>query len=158
MKLSEIKTILPALESVEFRLEDGSSVPGHFHVTEVGLITKDFIDCGGVIRHEKAVNFQLWSAEDYEHRLKPGKLLNIIRMSEEKLGIGDFEIEVEYQNDTIGKYGLAFNGKHFILQSKSTTCLATDKCGIPVEKTKIGLADLTPATASCNSQSGCCGS
>lgn len=104
MKLSEIKEILPTLENVEFQLENGTFVPEHFHVTEVGQIDKKFIDCGGVIRDEKAVNFQLWNADDYEHRLKPGKLLSIIRLSEEKLGIEDSEIEVEYQSDTIGKY------------------------------------------------------
>ena len=93
MKLSEIKDILTNLDNVEFQLSDGSFVPEHFHVTEVGMITKDFIDCGGVIRHEKVVNFQLWNANDFEHRLKPGKLLKIIQLSEEKLGIGDHEIE-----------------------------------------------------------------
>jgi hypothetical protein len=118
MKLSEIKEILPTLENVEFQLEDGTFVPEHFHVTEVGEITKKFIDCGGVIRNEKVVNFQLWNADDYEHRLKPGKLLNIIRLSENKLGIEDAEIEVEYQSTTIGKFDLEFNGKHFILKIK----------------------------------------
>lgn len=85
MKLSEIKDILTNLDNVEFQLSDGSFVPEHFHVTEVGMITKDFIDCGGVIRHEKVVNFQLWNANDFEHRLKPGKLLKIIQLSEENL-------------------------------------------------------------------------
>jgi hypothetical protein len=89
MKLSEIKGILPTLDNVEFQLENGTFVPEHFHVTEVGQITKNFIDCGGVIRHEKVVNFQLWNADDYEHRLKPKKLLHIIRLSEDKLGIED---------------------------------------------------------------------
>ncbi len=45
MKLSEIKEILPALENVEFQLENGTFVPEHFHVTEVGQIIKNFIDC-----------------------------------------------------------------------------------------------------------------
>ena len=71
MKLSEIKEILPTLDNVEFHLENGTFVPEHFHVTEVGVITKHFIDCGGTIRNEKIVNFQLWNANDYEHRLKP---------------------------------------------------------------------------------------
>jgi hypothetical protein len=116
MKLSEIKEILPTLDNVEFQLENGAFVPEHFHVTEVGTVTKHFIDCGGVIRHEKVVNFQLWNANDFEHRLKPGKLLNIIKLSEEKLGIEEGEIEVEYQNTTIGKYDLEFNGKTFVLK------------------------------------------
>lgn len=154
MKLSEIKEILPTLENVEFQLEDGTFVPEHFHVTEVGEITKKFIDCGGVIRNEKVVNFQLWNADDYEHRLKPGKLLNIIRLSENKLGIEDSEIEVEYQSVTIGKYDLEFNGKHFILKNKKTACLAQDACGIPSEKPKVKLSEIQ--SSSCTPNSGCC--
>lgn len=157
MRLSEIKEILPALENVEFQLENGNFVPEHFHVTEVGQITKNFIDCGGVIRNEKVVNFQLWDADDYEHRLKPGKLLHIIQLSEEKLGIEDSEIEVEYQGDTIGKYDLEFNGKNFVLKNKTTACLAREACGIPSEKQKKNLSDLSvnPASA-CTPGSGCC--
>ncbi|MBS1572701.1 MAG: hypothetical protein JST62_09930 [Bacteroidetes bacterium] len=152
MKLSQVKTLLPTLDNVAFRLENGTFVPEHFHVTEVGIITKNFIDCGGVIRTEKVVNFQLWNAYDFEHRLKPNKLLKIIKLSEEKLGIGDFEIEVEYQSDTIGKYDLEFNGKTFVLKNKTTACLAQDACGIPSEKQKKDLAGLTH----CTPNSGCC--
>lgn len=155
MKLSEIKEILPTLENVEFQLEDGTFVPEHFHVTEVGEITKKFIDCGGVIRNEKVVNFQLWNADDYEHRLKPGKLLNIIRLSENKLGIEDSEIEVEYQSTTIGKYDLEFNGKHFILKNKKTACLAEDACGIPVA-TENKFRVKEEKSSCCTTNSGCC--
>jgi Family of unknown function (DUF6428) len=115
MKLSEIKNHLATAQAVNFKLISGAYVPEHFHVTEVGLITKHFIDCGGVERLEKVINFQLWNANDVDHRLKPQKLLNIIALSEKKLGIGDIEIEVEYQTDTIGKYALAYNGKDFLL-------------------------------------------
>lgn len=157
MKLSEVKQILSTLENVEFQLENGTFVPEHFHVTEVGIITKHFIDCGGVIRKEKVMNFQLWNANDLEHRLKPAKLLHIIKLSEDKLNIEDFEIEVEYQNETIGKYELAFNGKTFILQNKTTACLAQDSCGIPAEKQKIKLVELNIDTSSsCTPNSGCC--
>ena len=157
MKLSEIKEILPTLDTVAFQLENETFVPEHFHVTEVGQITKKFIDCGGTIRNEKVVSFQLWDANDYEHRLKPGKLLNIIQLSEEKLGITDAEIEVEYQNTTIGKYDLDFNGKTFVLKNKTTVCLAQDSCGIPSTKQKVNLTDLTVDQASCYSaDSGCC--
>ncbi len=157
MKLSEIKEILPTLENVEFQLENGTFVPEHFHVTEVGTVTKHFIDCGGTIRNEKVVNFQLWNADDFEHRLKPTKLLNIIRLSEEKLGIEDDEIEVEYQNTTIGKFDLEFNGKNFVLKNKTTACLAQDACGIPSEKQKISLSELSSKQDSCcPPNSGCC--
>lgn len=153
MKLSEIKEILKTAEAVNFVLPDGSAVPEHFHVTEVGLVTKHFIDCGATIRKENSVNFQLWNANDYEHRLKPQKLLNIIKLSEDQLNIGDHEIEVEYQSDTIGKYGLEYNGKDFVLTTKNTACLASDKCGIPKEK--LNLADLPLANA-CTPGGGCC--
>jgi hypothetical protein len=157
MTLEQIKSILPTLDNVEFQLENGMFVPEHFHVTEVGQITKNFIDCGGTIRNEKVVNFQLWNANDFEHRLKPTKLLNIIQMSEEKLGIENAEIEVEYQNETIGKYDLEFNGKNFILKNKTTACLAQDACGIPLEKQKKNLSELTTNSSnSCTPGSGCC--
>ena len=149
MKLSQVKTLLPTLDNVAFRLENGTFVPEHFHVTEVGMVTKNFIDCGGTIRNERMVNFQLWNADDYDHRLKPTKLLHIIELSEKQLGIEDAEIEVEYQSDTIGKYALAFDGTNFILQSKTTACLASDKCGIPQEKQKIKLSESQTAQASC---------
>ena len=154
MKLSEIKDILPTLENVEFQLENGTFVPEYFHVTEVGQITKNFIDCGGVIRSEKVVNFQLWNANDFEHRLKPNKLLNIIKLSEEKLGMEDAEIEVEYQAETIGKYDLDFNGRNFILKNKQTACLALDACGIPIEKQKVNLGE--SQSVCCTPNSGCC--
>lgn len=156
MKLSDVKQILTTLENVEFQLENETFVPEHFHVTEVGQITKNFIDCGGVIRTEKVVSFQLWNADDFEHRLKPAKLLNIIQLSEEKLGIEDAEIEVEYQSDTIGKYDLDFNGKTFVLKNKTTACLAQDACGIPSEKQKKNLVELSVNQTVCKPNSGCC--
>lgn len=156
MKLAEIKQILPTLKNVEFQLENGTFVPEHFHVTEVGMITKNFIDCGGVIRNEEVVNFQLWNADDFEHRLKPNKLLHIIQLSEDKLGIKNLEIEVEYQNQTIGKYDLDFNGKNFVLKNKTTACLAQDSCGIPAEKQKIILRGSEDNVSCCTPNSGCC--
>jgi hypothetical protein len=157
MKLSEIKKHLAAAETVNFQLPAGNYVPEHFHVTEVGLITKHFIDCGGTERLEKVVNFQLWDANDFEHRLKPQKLLNIITLSEHRLGIGDLEIEVEYQAETISRYGLHYNGKVFQLVPKHTACLAKENCGIPPVKQKIILAELqTTKESCCQPGSGCC--
>lgn len=149
MKLSEVKVALEGLERVDFQFEDGSFVAEHFHVTEVGQVGKRFIDCGGVIRFEKKVSFQLWNANDFEHRLKAGKLLNIINLSESKLQIEDGEIEVEVQGkETIGKYHLGFNGSHFILLNTVTACLAEDACGISPE--------VSNDSTSCTPGGGCC--
>jgi len=137
MKLSEIKQILESAGTVNFKLENGAFVPEHFHVTEVGIITKHFIDCGGTVRQEKVASFQLWDANDFEHRLKPGKLQQIIALSEKVLGMEDLEIEVEYQYGTIGKYDLGFDGQNFILLSKQTACLEPDNCGTPKQKLSL---------------------
>ncbi|WP_299365501.1 DUF6428 family protein [Winogradskyella sp.] len=156
MKLSEIKSKLKVLDTIAFQLPNGTLVPSHFHVTEVGKINKHFIDCGGTVRHEEIVNFQLWEANDYDHRLHPEKLLSIIELSQNVLNIDDLEIEVEYQGDTIGKYNLDFDGKNFLLTSKQTNCLAKDNCGIPKEKPRVRLSDLQQTSACCEPSSGCC--
>jgi hypothetical protein len=156
MKLSEVKEVLLGLSTINFKLPDGRSVPEHFHVTEVGLITKHFIDCGGAQRKETVVNFQLWEAADYDHRLAPQKFLQILNISKKVLGdaegmkFEDLNIEVEYQQDTIGRFDLEFDGKDFILIAKRTACLAEDACGItPAEMP-------AKVTSSCSPKSGCC--
>ena len=156
MILSEIKSKLKTLETIAFQLPNGTLVPNHFHVTEVGKISKHFIDCGGTVRQEEVANFQLWEANDYDHRLHPEKLLSIIELSEKILNIDDLDIEVEYQSDTIGKYSLDFDGKHFLLTSKQTDCLAKDNCGIPEEKPRVKLSELQNSSSCCKPDSGCC--
>jgi hypothetical protein len=156
MKLSDFKKQLNSVKELNFVLPNGTNVPQHFHVTEVGQVTKHFIDCGGVVRSEKVVNFQLWEAGDYDHRLAPQKLNDIISLSEKVLGVEDAEIEVEYQSETIGKYNLEFNGENFMLVSTQTNCLAADKCGIPAEKLKVNLSELQTNSGSCCTPGGKC--
>lgn len=158
MKLSEIKNELKSLSTIAFQLPNGDLVPSHFHVTEVGKVAKHFIDCGGTVRHEETANFQLWEANDYDHRLHPEKLLHIIGLSEKVLGLPDLEIEVEYQmKDTIGKFNLDFDGTNFLLTSKQTDCLAKENCGIPTEKIKTKIGEWKQReTSCCAPDSGCC--
>lgn len=147
MTLAEFKSHLVNLTELNFQLASGENIPNHFHITEVGTITKNFIDCGGTLRTEKFINFQLWYTHDVDHRLRPQKLLNIIKLSENKIGLGDFEIEVEYQMQTIGKFGLNFQNNTFILTNKATNCLAEDRCGIaPIQET----------VSCCTPNGGCC--
>ena len=158
MKLNEVKDALKKMTTVRFVLPTGTLVPEHFHVTEVGAQTRHFIDCGGTERIEKKVNFQLWIAGDTDHRLQADKLLNIIDLAENKLGLGNLEVEVEYQGTTIGKYGLTVENDLFRLNNTNTACLAPDKCGIPDEKQKIQLAELGGASdaSCCTPGGGCC--
>jgi len=130
MTLYQLKEQLQQQSTLAFELPDGSLVPNHFHVTEVGKVTKHFIDCGGVIRKEEVVNLQLWEADDYDHRLHPEKMLQILTLSEKAFNLQDHEIEVEYQGATIQKFGLDLKGNSFLLTQKQTACLAQDACGI----------------------------
>lgn len=158
MKISEIKASLAKLQEVRFQLPNGDYVPKHFHVTEVGVITKNFIDCGGTVRKEEVANFQLWYNTDTDHQLFPDKLIKIIELSEKVIGIKDLEIEVEYQSDTIGKYGLEFDGNVFQLTAKQTDCLAKDNCGVPQEKPRIRWSNQKQEENQncCTPDSGCC--
>ena len=149
MKLSELKSQLPTLRELRFVLPDGSVIPPHIHVTEVGQITRHFVDCGGTVRTQRAVNFQLWEDGDFDHRLAPQKLANIIALSEKLLGLEDGEIEVEYQADTICKYGLTIDNESLLLTARQTDCLARESCGVPKAKPRIRLSELGAAPGSC---------
>ena len=154
MKLSELKNTLTKVDALTFVQPDGMLVPAHFHLTEIGKIDKHFIDCGGTMRNESVISLQLWVAEDVDHRFTPEKLLNIISMSEDKLGIGDAPVEVEYQRETVGKYDLSFEDGFFKLHNKFTDCLAKDNCGVPEPKKKVRLDELQ--SSCCSPDSGCC--
>ena len=155
MKLSEVKEALQKLSELTFRLEDGTKVPAHFHVTEVGRVKRNFIDCGGTKREDEAVNFQLWTSYDFHHRLKADKLMRIIELAETSLQLPDAKVEVEYQTSTKGIYGLDFDGKSFVLTNSETDCLAKDNCGIPTEKIKTAIGKLTNESC-CTPGGGCC--
>jgi hypothetical protein len=101
MKLSAFKSALSKLDSLQFGLPQGKEVPAHVHLTEIGELQKNFIDCGGTIRISRLVSMQLWYAEDTEHRLHPEKLLDIIKASERQLSLPDEEVEIEYQQGTM---------------------------------------------------------
>jgi hypothetical protein len=157
MKLSEFKQHLGKVSEVNFIQPNGTFVPKHFHITEAGLITKHFIDCGGTIRTEKAVNLQVWVAEDLNHRLEPNKLQKIISLAEKLFDSEDLEVEVEYQTETIGRYGVGFQGGDFLLTVKETDCLAKEHCGVPEAKQKLQLSELqTTQTSCCTPGGGCC--
>jgi len=156
MKLEILKGLLSGLEKIAFQLPDGKLVPSHFHVTEVGKISKDFIDCGGKRRQEEVISLQLWEADDYDHRLHPEKLVHIIELSQKTLGFGNLDVEVEYQGSTIGKYGLDFDGSSFLLTSKQTDCLARENCGVPENKVKFDISGMAADSSACTPGGGCC--
>jgi hypothetical protein len=157
MKINDLKKELKQLNKIQFVLPNGRLVPEYFHITEIGKKTKHFIDCGNTIRQENVISFQLWFAQDYDHRLNVNKFEKIIEASNPLFGGEDLDIEVEYQNDlTIGVFGLELKEGVFNLIAKQTNCLAKDHCGIPSEKLRINIADLGKEQNSCSPKTGCC--
>lgn len=153
MNLSAFKTALdqnPEL-NLAILLPSGNNVPAHFHITEVGRTEKDFVDCGGKIRHLAFVSLQVWVADDVDHRLPAGKLATIMEKAADVLGHNDSEMQVECQEGTIGLFSIegaeARDGSLvFTLANKQTACLAPEVC-VPDSKEKEG----------CCAGSPCCG-
>ncbi len=153
MWLSDFKQTLGELDTLKFQLPNGQFVPEHFHITEVGIVTRNYIDCGGMLRQENKLNLQLWVASDTDHRIKPKNVLDILQLSKKQLDYSNMEVDIEYQQSTIGRYELDFDGAVFQLINTQTACLAPDQCGIPHEKPRVRIY---ANGLSCNPDSDCC--
>ena len=122
---------------LQLLLPTGEVVPPHFHITEVGYVTKDFVDCGGTRRTTASCVLQSLVAHDVDHRLKSGKLAGILELSKTVVPNQDIPVDLEYDTGTISVYGLGSaipsrDGKVVVvsLEAKNTGCLAPDKCGL----------------------------
>jgi hypothetical protein len=124
--------------SMQIVLPTGTSVPAHFHVTEVGHVQKRFVDCGGTLRSSASCLLQVWVANDLDHRLDSTKLSKII---EKGLGLFDNQqvpVEIEYEQGVLSQYPLQSieiidTGLVFHVANKHTACLAPDKCRIDLK-------------------------
>lgn len=137
-------------------LPGGKPVPRHFHITEVGKITKNFVDCGGVGRTEQVCVLQTLVAHDTHHQLTTNKLDGILEKSTVLKIDADLEVDVEVQGATIEVYRVAdavSRDGHlvFSLAAKNTACLAMDKCGLDVMPNMPNSGE-----SCCGSQSNCC--
>ena len=135
--------------ALHLMLPDGAFVPAHFHVTEVGRVQKDFIDCGGTTRSTTCCLLQVWVADDTDHRLDTTKLAKVVRLAAPLLKATDLPVEVEYESGVVSQYPLTASevtpaGVLLHLGTKHTACLAMDRCGIS-----------TPETVCCPT-AGCC--
>ncbi|WP_246523576.1 DUF6428 family protein [Gemmata palustris] len=137
MNVAQFRAVLLADPdaALHLMLPDGDFVPAHFHVTEIGRVQKDFMDCGGTTRSAVSCVLQVWVANDTAHRLTAGKLAGILRLAAPLLGSDDLPVEVEYERDAVSQFPVAFAeatpaGALFHLGRKHTDCLAPDKCGV----------------------------
>lgn len=123
-------------KEVSLILPDGEAVPQHFHVTEIGGVRKDFIDCGGTQRVSSSCLIQCWVATDVEHRMGVEKFLKIIEMGAKVLAGEFLPVEIEYEAGVISQYPLVeiqVTEQRLLLKltTKHTDCLAKEKCGVP---------------------------
>lgn len=133
-ELTELLSKQPK-STLRFILPSGEPVPAHFHLTEVGRVEKSFVDCGGTNRSAVSCQLQLWTDDDFDHRLHAEKLLGVLNMAAPILKSDGLTVEVEYGSDvasiyTIGDVVSAFGSIQITLFGKQTDCLAKEKCGI----------------------------
>lgn len=152
MKLRELKRLLDANSEKQFRLKlpDENEVPKEFHITEVGHVSKRFIDCGGAVHSVQSCLLQAWLGTDKDHQLTAEKVGRVLRFARAVVPNDELDVEVEYEHGSISQYPISDHSvsEHsitFNLALKHTDCLAKDLCIAPAA---------TDATACC--KPGCC--
>jgi hypothetical protein len=135
-----VNELVPLLElnrdsALSIVLPTGEFIPAHFHVTEIGRIEKNFIDCGGTRRESVSCMLQAWTADDLDHRLTAGKLATIFKMAQPILKSTELPVEIEYGPDVASQYSLTGadvidTAIHLRLAGKRTDCLAKEKRGV----------------------------
>lgn len=138
MTLAELKSLLEAHPEHHFRLHlpDGSPVPVSFHITEVGRVHKEFLDCGGTRRERTTCQLQVWVGEDYDHRIETRKMAGILEKGRALLPEENVPVEIEYEDRvisqyTIEHYELTDDAVILHLAHRHTECLAPELCGLP---------------------------
>jgi hypothetical protein len=147
MKLSDLRAVLEKHPNSlpRFVLPDGDFIPSHAHVTEVGHVVKNFIDCGGVMGKSETVLLQTHVGQDIEHRLKSDRFAKILKLGGKVLPHDELEVEVEHDCCVVAQYPVAEvkpSGEHLdvILGKRQTQCLAN-------ERQKLAGADACCGTA-----------
>ncbi len=135
VSVSALKAALAAAPALPLTVvwTDGEPIEPHFHVTEVGRVQKDFVDCGGTVRRLVTCLLQTWVGEDLDHRITAGKLLKAFEHAAPVLGNEDLPVELEYETCNVVQLVVASvkqEPDRLILQlgSKHTDCLAKELC------------------------------
>lgn len=135
MTVSELRRALEAAPTLPLTVlwPDGNPFEAHFHVTEVGRVQKDFVDCGGTVRRTVTCLLQTWVGEDKEHRITAGKLLKAFDHGAAVLGAGDLPVELEYEACNVIQFKVVAVEREedrFVVRlgGKHTDCLAKELC------------------------------
>lgn len=139
-----------------FILPDGGLIPAHFHITEVGHVKKNFIDCGGTRRSTESCLLQTWTADDTDHRLVAGKLSMIFGKAGDVLPDDQLPVEVEFEDFSVSQFPVigvqVLDGSlAFQLGLKHTDCLAKELClpGVCGPAPTVNLLGCAPGSGCC---------
>jgi hypothetical protein len=134
MKLNALLKVLEQhpQASPRFVLPHGDCIPAHAHVTEVGHVTRNFIDCGGLTGRSESVLIQTHVGNDTDHRLSSDRLAGILRMGDRVLPHNRLDVEIEYDCCVVAQYPVLharLAGEHLeiVLRHKRTHCLAQER-------------------------------
>jgi hypothetical protein len=134
MKYEALKSALERYPTTfpRFVLPNGDYVPPHAHVTEVGHVIRNFIDCGGLTGKEEKVVLQTHVGNDTDHRLRSDRFAKILRLGDRVIPSADLEVDVEYDCCVVAQYPITEatpDGEHLnlILQRGRTQCRARER-------------------------------
>jgi hypothetical protein len=140
MTVSAVRAVLATAPALPITVlwPDGDPIEAHFHVTEIGRVQKDFVDCGGTVRRTVTCLLQTWVADDVDHRITAGKLLKAFEHAQPVLGGEDLPVELEYEACNVIQFavtGVVMEAARIVVQlgSKHTDCLAKELC-VPSSK------------------------
>src|SRR3954468_91630 len=134
MKLSDLRAVLEKHPATfpRFVLPDGDLIPAHAHVTEVGHVAKNFIDCGGMTGRTETVLLQTHVGNDIDHRLRSDRFAKILALGERVVPEQNLPVEVEYDCCVVGRYPVSearVSGIHLdiLLDRTKTQCRARQR-------------------------------
>jgi Family of unknown function (DUF6428) len=132
--LNDLRNALEANPKLfpRFVLPDGDYIPAHAHVTEVGHVVRNFIDCGGLTGREEKVVLQTHVGDDTDHRLRSDRFAKILGLGARVIPSADLDVDVEYDCCVVAQYPIAeaeSDGEHLnlILQRGRTQCRAQER-------------------------------
>ena len=115
-----------------FVLPNGDYIPAHAHVTEVGYLVRNFIDCGGLTGKEEKVVLQTHVGNNTDHRLRSDRFAKILQLGNRVIPSPNLDIDVEYDCCVVAQYPIADakpDGEHLklILGRGRTQCRARER-------------------------------
>jgi hypothetical protein len=131
-----------------FVLPNGDHIPAHAHVTEVGHVVRNFIDCGGLTGTEEKVVLQTHVGNDADHRLRSDRFAKILRLGNRLIPSADLDVDVEYDCCVVAQYPIAGakpDGEYLnlLLQRGRTQCRARKR------RENQGAGDCYATSAAC---------